>query len=56
MYNIIFTSLPIVWYALFDYEHDKEELLKNPKHYEIGIKHKCFGTKVFWYWVSLAIG
>lgn len=36
-----------------DYEHTKEELLANTKHYEIGLKDKCFGTLVFWKWFGL---
>jgi phospholipid-transporting ATPase len=27
LYNISFTSLPIIWFAVFDWEHDKETLL-----------------------------
>jgi len=29
-YNLIFTSLPIIWFATFDWEHDKKTLLSNP--------------------------
>jgi hypothetical protein len=47
--------MPIVWYALFDYEYNKEYFLKDPKTYSIGINHKCFGTYKFWYWLSNGI-
>ena len=30
-----------MWYALFDQEHLKEELLSNPKHFKIGLKSKA---------------
>jgi phospholipid-transporting ATPase len=50
LYNIMFSSVPIVWYAIFDYQYDKKTFLTNPKLYEIGLKNLCFGTKVFWLW------
>lgn len=28
LYNIVFTSIPIIWFAVFDWEHDKETFLK----------------------------
>ena len=37
MYNIIFTAIPIIWFAIFDFQYKKEELLKNSKHYKIGL-------------------
>jgi phospholipid-transporting ATPase len=50
LYNIVFTSIPIMWFAVFDFQHDKAVLLKDPKKYSIGLNKECFGTKVFWYW------
>jgi magnesium-transporting ATPase (P-type) len=41
-----------MWYALFDFQYSKEELLTNSYHYKIGLKCKCFGTKIFWYWFA----
>jgi magnesium-transporting ATPase (P-type) len=32
-YNIFFTSLPIMWFAIYDLEFSKEELLSNHKYY-----------------------
>ena len=37
-YNIVFTSFPIMWYAIFDEEIVKERFLKEPNHYEIGLQ------------------
>jgi len=42
MYNIIFASLPILWYSLFDFEYDKLDFLKNPGYYIVGLKHLLF--------------
>jgi len=32
-FNIFFTSLPIIVFALFDFQYEKDELLRNPRHY-----------------------
>ena len=50
MYNIIFASVPILWYALYDFEYDKDEFLRNPAHYIVGLKHMLFSSFVFWQW------
>jgi magnesium-transporting ATPase (P-type) len=50
---MVFTAFPIIWFATMDYQYNKEELLTNTEHYEIGLKDKCFGTKVFWQWFGL---
>jgi len=48
----MFSSVPIVWYAIFDFQHTKEYFLTTPSAYEIGLKNKCFGTRVFWLWFA----
>jgi magnesium-transporting ATPase (P-type) len=50
MYNIIFASVPILWYALYDFEYEKEEFLRNPAHFIVGLKHMLFSNFVFWQW------
>jgi phospholipid-transporting ATPase len=52
LYNIVFTSLPIIWYSLFDYSHKREEYTKNPNLYQIGLRKECFNNRVFWFWIS----
>ena len=42
MYNILFTAFPIMWFALFDQEFSKEELLETPAHFKIGLKSTDF--------------
>mmetsp|Transcript_14486 Transcript_14486/g.10444 ORF Transcript_14486/g.10444 Transcript_14486/m.10444 type:complete len:167 (+) Transcript_14486:79-579(+) len=51
-YNLVYTCVPIVWYALFDFEFEKEKLLTDPKLYRIGIEDACINTKQFWSWVA----
>ena len=60
MFNVFFTSLPIILYALFDEEHPSSEFLeliiekpnyleKHPEEY-IYIKKPIFTLKAFWRW------
>jgi len=63
MYNITFTSLPIMYFALFDFEHEKDAdqmkpskpgqvfFMKHPHLYRIGIEYQCFGMMHFMKWV-----
>jgi magnesium-transporting ATPase (P-type) len=41
-----------MWFALFDFQFSKDEFLKNPQYYKIGLKSKCFGTAIFWRWIG----
>lgn len=50
----MFTAIPIMFYALFDFEHEKKKFLEDPKLYEIGLKDQCFGIYIFWSWVIYA--
>ena len=61
-FNILFASLPIMLYSLFDEEFPNTthlELVKappnfletSPMHYEVGMKSQLFNTKVFWLWM-----
>ncbi len=52
LYNVFFTGAPIMWFGMMDFEHEKEEFLKNPKHYSIGLKNQMFNKFVFWRWIS----
>ena len=50
MYNILYVSIPIIWYCIFDFEHEKGVFLKEPRLYRIGMTHSLFGTGKFWQW------
>jgi magnesium-transporting ATPase (P-type) len=54
-YNIFFTSLPIIWFAVMDFEYSKEELLSDPKYYKIGFKDEEFNRFVFWRWILYGV-
>jgi len=51
LYNTLFTSLPIIWFGIFDQAFEKEELLSNSKHYRIGFRNEDFDKFVFWRWI-----
>jgi phospholipid-transporting ATPase len=46
-WNIVFTSVPILWWSTCDLQYDKEKLVTVPSLYQIGLKNQCFSTKVF---------
>ena len=54
-YNVIFTGMPICWFAVFDWQFKKKVFLENPSLYKIGLKNRCFNNFVFWRWYFYAI-
>lgn len=55
MYNVIFTGLPVIWFAVFDWEFDKAQLMRQPKLYKIGLEDVFFNAWVFWRWFFYAV-
>jgi len=68
MYNITMTSVPIMWYAIYDLEFEKDRptgsddsskdskyLLRNPILYKIGMNNECFSLKKLFIWIMYAI-
>lgn len=49
-YNITFTGLPIIWFAVMDWEYPREVFLSRPKLYRIGLRDDLFNPYVFWKW------
>mmetsp|Transcript_40657 Transcript_40657/g.53331 ORF Transcript_40657/g.53331 Transcript_40657/m.53331 type:complete len:254 (-) Transcript_40657:412-1173(-) len=45
-YNIVFTAIPIMWFAVFDEEFKKGTLHNEPKHYWIGLSNHYFSFKL----------
>ena len=54
IYNVTFTGLHNIWYALFDFEFVKEVLMGTPLYYSIGMQNMVFNMKEFWVWVMYA--
>ena len=55
IYNITYTALAIMWFAIFDFEYPKEVLYKNPKYYIIGLENMCFSNYKFGRWIFYGI-
>lgn len=53
-YNLVFTGMPICWFAVFDWQFKKEVFLRDPSLYKIGLKNKCFSSFIFWRWYFYA--
>ncbi|EAR92863.1 phospholipid-translocating P-type ATPase, flippase family protein (macronuclear) [Tetrahymena thermophila SB210] len=51
LYNMCYTSLPIVVYAIFDQEFSDEYLVENPDLYVQGIKGLLFNQREYWLWI-----
>ena len=51
LYNITMTSFPIMYYALFDFEFEKDVFMSNPFHYKLGLQGLCYGKMMFSKWV-----
>ena len=71
MYNITMTSLPIMWFAIFDFEFEKDReeaqkagyvsigdgklFMRNPQLYKLGMNGSCFSLKILSQWILYAI-
>lgn len=55
LYNITMTSIPIMYFALFDFEYEKGVFMKKPKLYKIGMNSSCFGYGTFAMWLLYAM-
>lgn len=51
IYNVFYTSIPIIVYAVMDLEFNPAVLQHNKlNYYRAGIEHKLYNGKVFWRW------
>ena len=69
LYNITMTSLPIMYFALFDFEYEKENLsncyskqpkqqlyfMKNPLLYKKSMESRYFSKTLFVCWLFYAV-
>ena len=54
-FNTFYTSVPILFYATFDYEYPKEILAQRPRLYRIGLEDLHFNKWVFWRWAFYGV-
>ena len=55
MYNLFYTSLPILYYAAHDMSFSAVTFYRFPQTYRACISGKYFNTKVFWTWMATAL-
>ena len=53
-FNVFYTGVPVVWFAVYDWEFSKQIFLDNPHLYKIGPKNKCFSSFIFARWYFYA--
>jgi len=54
-YNVLFSSFPIIIYAVYDAQYSDKELLDTPALYIQGIKGQLFNSNKFTEWFGIAI-
>ncbi len=54
-YNLALTAIPIIWFAVFDWEQEKATFLVNPRLYQIGMDDVFFNKAAFWRWFFYAV-
>ncbi|GAM29207.1 hypothetical protein SAMD00019534_123830 [Acytostelium subglobosum LB1] len=55
VFNVIFTGLPIIVYAIFDQDVSVESSMKYPQLYKSGQKDSEFNLKILWIWLGEAL-
>ena len=55
MFNLLFTSIPILIYGSYDHDISFEVVAAHPKLYMDGVRNLSFNTKVFWSWISTGL-
>ena len=69
LYNVNMTSLPILWFAVYDFEYEREPhstghrgtaagkryFMLHPSLYRIGIDNVCFTSAKFMKWIAYAL-
>jgi phospholipid-transporting ATPase len=50
LYNVVFTSFPIIVYAIFDQQYSKSRSLKEPHLYSVGLNNELFNVKAISIW------
>lgn len=47
LYNLIFTTFPIIWFGIYDVEKNEDELVNDVRYYKQGIINKLFRSNRF---------
>ena len=55
LFNIIYTSFPIIWFGIYDKEVSYDILISDYRYYTQGIIGKLFHSLRFWKWIVYGI-
>eukprot|EP01039_Chlorochromonas_danica_P007893 gene7893-8706_t len=55
MFNLAYTSVPILLMAIYDSDKISETIRKHPQNYQAGVQDEYFNTIYFWEWIGGAI-
>lgn len=70
LYNITMTSMPIMWFATFDFEYERQPIqeeevdvkeegvkyfMRNPELFSIGLNRECFSMTIFFKYILYAL-
>ena len=54
-WNLLFTAIPIIWWACHDHQHNKSEYMEEPSLYRIGLRDEGLNFFVFlWTFIEAA--
>jgi len=54
MFNLLYTSIPIILFAVYDRDINIKSVFKNPQLYKACINNDYFSDYVFWGWIATA--
>jgi len=52
LYNVAFTSFPIMIYAIYDQQYSVRKSLKQPELYQVGLKNELFNFSSIAFWFA----
>ncbi|KAM3567517.1 hypothetical protein VYU27_010341, partial [Nannochloropsis oceanica] len=55
LYNVLFTTLPLLLLGIWDRDVSYDTALKYPELYIPGIHSRCLTSRSFWSWIAVAI-
>ena len=54
LYNVAFTSIPIIIYAIYDQQYSVKKSLNQPQLYQLGLNNQLFNFRAIIFWFATA--
>jgi phospholipid-transporting ATPase len=55
LYNVVYTSFPIIVFAIFDQQHSKAKSVREPHLYKLGLNNELFNLNSIMIWFASPI-